>query len=182
LPIAFGWRQAAEQLKMQESQIKRPSDDFGDIHPCEIFIDKEGQWFYRGAEMQRKEFVRLFYDHISMDDRSRYILELAGERCLLDVEDTAYVVMRVVENDSFDLTLSDDRIERLAPETLYVGDGNVLYCRVRGRFPARFTRPAYYQLAAHIEEEDGAFFLPVEGKRYQIRERRQDGRNDGRME
>ena len=140
-----------------------------EIRPCQILIDKEGQWFYRGAEMQRREIVRLFYNHISMDDSGRYVLEWAGERCLLEVEDTAYVVTRVAADAEFNLTLSDDRTETLAPETLYVGEENVLYCLVRGGFPARFTRPAYYQLAAHVEEKDGAYFLPAGGKRYRIK-------------
>ena len=153
---------------MKENEKLTGPDSY--IHPCQILIDKEGQWFYRGAEMQRREIVRLFYNHISMDDRGRYILEWAGERCLLEVEDTAYIVMRVAAADAeFHLTLSDDRTETLAPETLYVGKENVLYCLVRGGFPARFTRPAYYQLAAHIQEKDGAYFLPVGGKRHRIK-------------
>jgi len=140
-----------------------------DIRPCEIFIDKEGQWFYQGAEMQRREIVRFFYDHLSLDEGGRYILEWAGERCLLEVEDTAFVVKGVAADDGFSLSLSDDRVERLAPDTLYVGDGNVLYCLVYGAFPARFTRPAYYQLAVYIEEEAGGFVLPVGGKRHPIK-------------
>ncbi|RJR31247.1 MAG: DUF1285 domain-containing protein [Desulfobacteraceae bacterium] len=142
-----------------------------DIRPCEIFIDKEGQWFYKGAEMHRREIVRFFYEHLSLDGGGRYILEWAGERCLLEAEDTAFVVKRVAFDGGFFLSLSDDSVEKLAPDTLYVGDGNVLYCLVHGAFPARFTRPAYYQLAAYIEEEDGAFVLPVGANRYPIKMR-----------
>jgi hypothetical protein len=157
-----------KDLNVQESQSKGTSAL--DIHPCQIFIDKEGQWFYRGAQMRKREIVRLFYDHMSMDDCGRYILDWAGERCFLEVEDTAYTIRKVAAQEEFILTLSDDSNEKLAPETLYVGKENVLYCRVRGRFPARFTRPAYYQLAAHVEETDGEYFLPVAGRRYRIQD------------
>lgn len=152
---------------LKEQETREPDRD---IQPCQIFIDKEGQWFYQDAEMQRREIVLFFYDHLSMDAGGRYILEWSGERCVMEVEDTAYVVRRVAAEDGFILTLSDDSTERLAPETLAVGKGDVLYCRVkRGAFPARFTRAAYYQLAAHVEEKDGTYILDVNGRPYEIR-------------
>ena len=66
------------------------------------------------------------------------------------------------------VSLSDDTEEELIPETLYLGEENVLYCRVKGGdFPARFNRAAYYQLAAHIEEE-GGFVLSINGRKFKI--------------
>jgi uncharacterized protein len=140
-----------------------------EIAPCGIFIDREGQWFYQGAEMRKREIVQLFYRHTSMDADGRYILELEGQRCLLEVEDTVYVVRRVHKEGNFLLHLSDDTVEELAPETLYIGEDSVLYCTVKGAFPARFTRPAYYQMADSVEEEEGAYFIESAGKRYEIR-------------
>lgn len=135
---------------------------------CQIFIDREGRWYYKGAEMLHRETIRLFYRHMSMNGDGRYILEWAGDRCYLEVEDTAFVVRRVDFEGRFLLTLSDDSRETLMPETLFVGEDNVLYCRVKDGFPARFTRPAYYQLAGSIEERDGAFVLPVGAREYAI--------------
>jgi len=67
------------------------------------------------------------------------------------------------------LILSDETEEALAPDTLYVGNENVLYCEVKEkRFPARFLRSAYYQLAEHVVEEDGTYVLPLNGKTYPI--------------
>jgi uncharacterized protein len=142
-----------------------------EIAPCGIFIDRDGQWYYLGAEMQDRETVRLFYDHMSMDSEGRYVLEWAGERCVLEVEDTAYVVRRVRDDGDGKilLHLSDDSVGELDPGTLFVGEGNVLYCRVKGSFPARFTRPAYYQIAEQIEEKGGGYFLDVAGKSHEIR-------------
>lgn len=146
-----------------------------DIPPCMISIDREGRWYHKGAEMIHREIIRLFYDHMSMDPMGRYIIEWAGERCTVEAEDTAFVVRGVTPKGidgeglhGFQLLLSDDTVEALQPETLSVGKDHVLYCRVKGRFPARFTRPAYYQLAAHVEEEGGRYYLPLGGTKYWI--------------
>jgi hypothetical protein len=62
-------------------------------------------------------------------------------------------------------------IEVLNPATLRVGNNNVLYAKVKsGRCLARFSRPAYYQLAEYIHEdaEAGQFYLEVNGERYPV--------------
>lgn len=145
--------------------------DNHDIPPCEIFIDKEGRWFYRGAEIIRRDLVQLFYDHMERDGQGRYILTWEGKPCFVEVEDTAFVVRgNDEENGAFSLHLSDSSTEDLLPETFSVGPDNVPYCMVKkGRFPARFTRAAYYQLAGHIEEDGGqGFFLRTGKKKYPI--------------
>ena len=146
------------------------------IPPCLIHIDKEGRWFHKGVEMVRREFVRSFYQQMELDAAGRYIICWAGERCYVDVEDTAFVVRRVSyvsegsgKGGRFMLSLSDDAEEELMPDTLYLGQENVLYCRVKDRaFSARFNRAAYYQLAAHIEAEGKGYVLPVNGRKFKI--------------
>jgi hypothetical protein len=143
-----------------------------DMPPCEIFIDKEGRWFHHGAEIVRRDIIRHFYANMQRDSRGRYVLHWDGNACSVEVEDTAFVVRRVDGKETaFFLHLSDDSVERLSPETLSVGRENVLYCAVKnGRFPARFTRAAYYQLADHIEEgeEGGGFFLRAGERKHPI--------------
>ena len=146
------------------------------IAPCLIHIDKEGRWFHKGVEMVRREFVRSFYQQMELDDAGRYIIFWGGKRCHVDVVDTAFVVKRLSYQSEesgkrarFMVNLSDDTEEELIPNTLYLGEENVLYCRVKeGDFPARFNRAAYYQLAAHIEEEGGGFVLPINGRKFKI--------------
>ena len=146
------------------------------IAPCLIHIDKEGRWFHKGVEMVRREFVRSFYQQMELDDAGRYIIFWGGKHCYVDVVDTAFVVKRLsyLSEESgkrarFMVSLSDDTEEELIPGTLYLGEENVLYCRVKeGAFPARFNRAAYYQLAAHIEEEGGGFVLPINGRKFKI--------------
>jgi uncharacterized protein len=148
---------------------------------CDIFIDKNGTWYYRGAEMKRREIVNYFYDNLKRDANGRYMIELPeeeGDRCYVDVEDTAFVVRSVhgrspnPENGTgISLCLSDDSEEKLDPSTLRVGQDNVLYCSVKkGRFSARFSRASYYQLAENIEYDDvkDGYFLRLSGRRFYI--------------
>ena len=153
-----------------------------DLPPCLIYIDNDGRWFHKGAEIIRRDIVRLFYQHMEMDARGQYIISWRGERCYVEVEDTPFVVWRATFDHhepsgppGFTLLLSDDSRERLAPDTLYIGDKNVLYCRVKNSaFPARFGRNAYYQLADYIQEEDGRFYLPLKGEKYFVTQKGND--------
>lgn len=157
--------------------IKATETANDDIPPCLIFIDKEGRWFHQGVEMIHRETIHLFYQHMSVDSQGRYIITLEGERCYVEVEDTPFIVRRARFTDSvpadqsrYLLSLNDGTEENLSPDTLMVGKGNVLYCRVKAHsFPARFDRQAYYQLARYIEEREGVYFLPLNGKEYLIR-------------
>ena len=147
-----------------------------DLPPCHIFIDKEARWYHRGVEMIHREFIRLFYQNMELDPQNRYVINWKGERCYVEVEDTAFVVRRAVYQDGtrpqkarITLYLSDDTREELQPDTLSVGKNNILYCRVKNRtFPARFDRAAYYQLAEYIEEKNESYHLSLNGKKYSI--------------
>jgi len=139
-----------------------------DLPPCEITIDKDGTWYHKGVQIIRKDIIKFFYEHMDLDEHGRYIISWKGEKCIVDVLDTAFFVQRVDQiNGHFLLYISDETQEKLAPETLYIGKDNVLYCRIKsGKFPARFIRSAYYQIAEYIREENGRYFLTVNNKRY----------------
>ncbi|SPD71924.1 conserved hypothetical protein [uncultured Desulfobacterium sp.] len=151
--------------------------DTKDMAPCLIFIDKEGVWHHKGVEMVRRDFIRLFYQNMELDPDGCYVINWGGKPCYVEVEDTAFVVRNVHyvedskgEEDRFVLSLSDDTNEDLMPETLYVGDNNVMYCSVKNAvFPARFNRTAYYELVKHIEEKNDSYYLPVSGRDYEIK-------------
>ena len=145
---------------------------------CDIRIDKEGTWYYRGAHMFRKNILSIFFENLKIDECGKYLIELDGECCYLDVEDTAFVVTAVYKTrqeneteDHIDIMLTDDSVEKLDLSTLYVGKDNVLYCAVKNRkFPARFSRNSYYQLAEFIEQEEkeNCFFISLNEEKYFI--------------
>jgi len=159
--------------------LTKPAED--ELPPCGIFIDREGDWYYRESTMQRADIVSHLCQHLRREESSGlYIIELGKQRCYLEVEDTPLVVTSVLyreereEDDQEELFLSIKHLrtkQPLNPKTLWVGRENVLYCKVmEDTIPARFLRPAYYQLAEFIHEdkEKHRFYLFLGGKRYYI--------------
>lgn len=146
--------------------------------PCNIRIDKDGVWYYQGAEMFRREFVNYFYQNLHIDETGRYVIILPDDRCYVDVEDTAFIVKAVdyvkTENGNgtgISLRLCDETREELDPCTLRIGPENVMYCQVRNNeFKARFSRAAYYQLAEYIEHDEvrEIFYLKIGGQVFNI--------------
>ena len=146
--------------------------------PGEIRIDKEGDWFFNGVPIINKNILDLFNASIEQDENGGYRLHIGEEISPIVVEDTPYVVTRIErevapDGQSFFLIrLSDGASERLCLETLYLASDNVPYCRVKnGRFPARFLRAPYYDLAGFIEQEGERFFIPHNGTRFYIETR-----------
>jgi hypothetical protein len=147
-----------------------------EIPPCNIKIDKEGRWFYQGAEIIKQEIVRHFYAHLESDDQGRVIIHWRGERCVVEADDAPFVVLGVTNNpssspgESIEILLNDGSHEELDPDTLWIDEENVPYCRVRRDiFTARFSRKAYYQLARYFEEDPskrGRYYISLRGKRH----------------
>jgi hypothetical protein len=96
----------------------------------------------------------------------------------VELEDAPFVV-KTIEfipfgldgHEAIWLTLNDETKEKLVPETLRIGPGNVPYCKVReGMFEARFSRNAYQLLIPHIqqEEKENRFFLSLNKTKYPL--------------
>ena len=128
--------------------------------------------------MFRKEILSVFFENLKIDESGKYLIQLDGECYYLDVEDTAFVVAAVsktklpdFELEQIDIILNDESCEQLEINSLYEGNDNVLYCRVKkGKFAARFLRKSYYQLAEWIEQSENGnnFFITLNGEKYQI--------------
>ncbi len=155
-----------------------------DLLPCGILIDREGDWYHRGSRMHRTDIVAHLCQHICRDESSGlYIIQMDKQRCYLEVEDTPLVITGVLHQEGEDgqeqLLLSIKHLEvtePLDPTSLWVGRENVLYCTVmEERIPARFLRPAYYQLAEFIHEDSAQdrFYLLFRGTQYYIDEPQQ---------
>ncbi len=117
---------------------------------------------------------KLLMDHVDLDDKGRYVITFAGQRCFVEVEDTFFVVVRaerVALDDGkarYRLTLNDGGHEWLAPPRSASPRKTSFTPGPGGAVPARFLRPAYYQLAEHVEERNGAYMLKVEGRDFPI--------------
>ena len=144
------------------------------IPPCYVRIDKEGDWYYKGAPMIREEIILFFNKHITQGPDGRYLLSINDQKCYLEVEDTPFVVKRVSFCSEFKIILNDATQEELNLDTLWIGKDNVLYCTVKDNtFEARFNRPSYYELAKFVEydKKREKFFLQYKGRKYYLVQR-----------
>ncbi|MEJ5300139.1 MAG: hypothetical protein WHS38_04040 [Thermodesulforhabdaceae bacterium] len=143
-----------------------------------IWVDEEGNWFYYGNPIIREDIIQLFYEHIQTIPGNGYVIEWQGKLNPIDVDDTPFVITRVDWDEDEQriktlwITLKHlPEREILNPSTLFIGKNNVLYCKIRnGLFIARFSRPAYYQIAQLIEEENGSFVIRIGGKTHFIKD------------
>jgi hypothetical protein len=139
-----------------------------------IRVDRDGTWYYEGAEIIRKEILSLFYESLHLDDDGYYI-EINGERARLEVEDTVFLVRRAeLVNDgeeAFVIRLNDGTEEQLDLHTFRIAEGNVPYCLVKeGRFPARFLRLPFYQVAQHAQHDEATdeYFIMLNQQKYPL--------------
>lgn len=150
-------------------------DEIFDVSPfVKLFIDKNGVWFQNGVEMIHPGIRSLFYGMLEKTPFGTYQIRMGAEICSVEVEDAPFVVTAVLNGDggSIRIALNDGCAETLDPEGLWIGAENVPYCRVKaGSFHARFSRPAYYQLANYIVSDDECeeFFLVVGGRKTPVK-------------
>lgn len=170
------------QKDQQANRAHTPAPSVGG-EETGISVDQEGEWFYGERPIFRKEILETFYECLRLLEDGRYALEWQGRLHPITVADTPFVITRVdrVTNGAAEahilLTLKHLKdTEPLDPSSLWVGRDNVLYCRVRrGRFPARFSRPAYYQVAQWIEPvDDDRFALRLGERLYPIAQPTED--------
>lgn len=152
-----------------------------------IRIDKEGRWFFEDEEITHWRTYLLFNKHLKRDESGKLKVRIGEEECPVEAEDAPFVVKSLDFKFGPDgnlkaifLILNDESREILAPETLFVGRDNVLYCLVRDKiFLARFTRNAYQLLFPYLQydEKENRFFLIIDGQEYDLcRQEEKDGR------
>ena len=156
------------------------TDNGKSIPPCLIFVSKEGKWFHKGAEIIHRPIFLWMIQSLEKTEDGLFIIHMNHQKCFLEVEDTPLVVQRVdwiqdgpEEQAHIRITLNDESREILDPGTLSISSESVLYCTVKNnQFPARFLRPAYYQIAENITEDNsGGFVLKLNDKEYPVRPR-----------
>ena len=145
---------------------------FWAISSGKISFRRDGRWYNDEEPINNARIAKLFSRCLRQTDDGRWQIAMADERAFVEIDDTPWVVTSVGGDAGagFTIRLNDDSEEPLDASALTVGDGNVLYTRVKdGRHAARFLRPAYYQLAPAISEQDGRFFLVTDGAAHEIR-------------
>jgi len=155
--------------------LNQPESLYFDATPyLRLVIDKDGKWYQNGAEIIHPGVRQQFLDALERIPDGGYRIRLGQEICEVQVEDTPLIVLGIVEDGAGDLILelNDGAQEALDPASFWINDQNIPYSMVRnGQFPARFSRPAYYELAKKIEFNEGSqtFYLSLKGRDWPIR-------------
>jgi hypothetical protein len=131
-------------------------------------IDRDGGWFHEDEEVTHQGILASLRDALQVDATGHFI-QIGPVRVPVDVEDAPFSVVRLEpEGDGLALTLNDLSLE---PTSLRLGAGDVPYCRVKGgKFEARFSRAAAWQLLQHAEPgaPDAPATVTVGGRRYPL--------------
>jgi hypothetical protein len=151
-----------------------PKAGFWAIDPTrKIHFGKDGWWYANDERIQNRRINVLFSQHLRRTPEGNYEIAIGWDKVTVEIEETPYVVTRVIGDSTqgFTLRLNDESEEQLDPTSLSIGRENVLYCQVKaGEHPARFLRPAYYQLTEHLQEDatNGVFSLQVGNTAFSI--------------
>lgn len=147
---------------------------FWAVSSGKISFRGDGRWYSDDEPINNTRIAKLFSKCLRQVEDGRWQIAMADERAFVDIEDTPWVVTSVSDtaDAGWTLHLNDGSDEPLDPSTLVTGADHVLYATVKGgRYPARFLRPAYYQLAAAFQDDGGRVVLPSRGTRYPIASR-----------
>jgi hypothetical protein len=134
-------------------------------------IDRDGAWHHENAEVTHPGIVASLWESLQRDAEGHHI-RIGPVRVPVEVEDVPFIVVRAEpDGEGLALILNDGSRESLAPDTLRIGAGDAPYCAVKdGRFEARLSRAAAYQLLAHMSEDaaSGRTILTLGGRRWEV--------------
>jgi len=121
--------------------------------PAKMFLSKDGEWFHEDVKITHPNIIERLHSNFKREGDD-YFVNIGYERCKVIIEDAPYIVGGVrFENNHIVLELTNGTEQIFDPDTLSVGKDNVPYTIVNPtRDKARFTRPAYYQLAQNLVE------------------------------
>ncbi len=136
-----------------------------------LVLDREGRFWHDGERVDHAPLEQALRSWISRHpDDGRLILTNGYDWCYFRAEGSPFFVdaLRVEPDGSVTLKLFDGSEEPLDPSTLAVGEGGVVYARVRsGGLEARFSRHAQTQLAPVLVGDDPPTIV-VRGREFAI--------------
>lgn len=136
-----------------------------------FFIDKSGNWFQDGIRIRHRGTYLYNNGLLDMDGEGRFFVDEGSGRLYVEVEDTPFIVKMVHRRGGeFYLRLNDETEELLDFGSLRMSGENVPYARVKnGRFEARFSRPAYYELMKYADKDGSSYSIEIGGVKQYIK-------------
>ena len=142
------------------SEIKKPR----------IFIDKKGNWFQDGLKITHRWTYLENNKNLDVDEEGNFFVDEGYGRVYVEVEDTPFVIKMInLKEGRFYAHLNDETVEELIPDQVTICAENVPYTVVKnGKFKARFTTPAYYELTKHIILENDDYYIRSQNGKIKI--------------
>jgi hypothetical protein len=133
-------------------------------------VDADGDWYDGDGPITHPGILANLRANLRSDGEGYFIQTRV--RIPVTVEDAPFVVTRVERrSERLRAWLNDGTEEDLDPTRLRIGAGAVPYCDVKGgRFPARFSRPATFQLLslAEYDERTGRGTVRLGGREWTL--------------
>ncbi len=135
-----------------------------------IRLDADGNWFQGEYPILHERTSSYLHKHIERDEDGNYFLTGEEKPVYIEVEDVPYWICKLERTIAgYLITLTDESIELLDPESLWVGEKEGLYCLVKGGgVPAKFQRNTFHELAKYMESKGASYVLSVGSKKYPI--------------
>lgn len=153
---------------MRMGSVELPFIDFETIR-----LTRDGRWLANGEEITHEATVRGFARHLRKD-ADGYLIAIGRESKRIEVEDTAFFVLGLEGSPlkGWIVRLSNETSQPLDPGTLSYR-AERLTCRVSAAGfdqpeEARFLPAPYMELLRHLEEDDRAYFLIIQGRRIEL--------------
>jgi hypothetical protein len=126
--------------------------------------DALGRWFHDEQPLDHPNLVRAFDRWLDKAEDGRFCLRNDINWAYVTLEGPPLFVrtVRLDPDGTVWLTLSDDRVEKLAAQTLRQDADGALYCDAReGALVARFDRHAMQQLEPLLKEDERGVYLAL---------------------
>jgi hypothetical protein len=140
-----------------------------------LVLDAEGQWRHEGGVVEHQRLAAALHRWLDVDpDTGRYVVRAGEQWCFVTVEDAPYMVRTIALQGAgqdllVHLRLSDGSVEELNYGSLRQNEQHIMYCQVKGgRFPARFSRPAYFALGELFELDGDTPVLHAAGQQWPV--------------
>jgi hypothetical protein len=153
---------------MSERRDEAPDPPAGWTLPA-LRVDREGDWFDDDVQITHAGILANLRSNLRRDAAGYFIQTRV--RIPVAVDDVPWVITRLERRGTaLHAWLNDGSEESIDPATLRVSAENVPYCVVKaGRFEARCSRAATFQLLALAEQDASGDVVRLGDRAYRLR-------------
>jgi hypothetical protein len=142
-------------------------------------IDEEGDLIFEGSPLTDQKTIHFFLKNLKpRPKKNEYLVLCQGEENIVTCVDAPLVTQSLKVDlhptkglQKVILCFKGGLTEELRPDSLEVGEHNILYFWVRNKqIRGRFSRKCYHQIAEFIKEKEGQFYLEFDGQLFLIKQ------------